>query len=319
MMRLSRIALLALLTGFAASPSVAQNPPPATDPNKQATPMAPAADPTAPARPGRVSVAVEPVEVTVGDRIRATITVAWMGAEPSAAIRFPTWQETWGDAEILTTSDVGTEVDDAGRRVWRQTVELTAWDVGLVDLPVVTVALPLADETIELESPTPAAAFTVVSLLPPAEDPAAAPAPGGPGSSPPGGVPDATAELDARPSAPPAELRLAQERFLLTAGALALALGLATTLLLRRLGALPLTGDGAEAIPDPFAHLAPLDELAARLDRLDPTRANAAHTGLSLALRRFLGRRLEAPSVESTTTEIQRDLQRRSLPADLGQ
>ena len=40
----------------------------------------------------------------------------------------------------------------------------------------------------------------------------------------------------------------------------------------------------------------------------------ALHTRLSLALRRYLGRRLPFPAVESTTAEIQRQLLSRRMP-----
>jgi hypothetical protein len=43
----------------------------------------------------------------------------------------------------------------------------------------------------------------------------------------------------------------------------------------------------------------------------------AVHTRLSLAVRRYLGRRLPFPAVESTTSEIQRQLLSRRMPGPL--
>ncbi|MEM8998275.1 MAG: hypothetical protein AAGF23_26060, partial [Acidobacteriota bacterium] len=43
--------------------------------------------------PGRVTVDLTPRETTVGGRVRAEITVVWMGGEPKEPMRFPTWQD----------------------------------------------------------------------------------------------------------------------------------------------------------------------------------------------------------------------------------
>jgi hypothetical protein len=69
---------------------------------------------------------------------------------------------------------------------------------------------------------------------------------------------------------------------------------------------------------DPLRLLSPLHELRERLARLDPKAgAEPLHTGLSFALRTYLGRRLHFRAVESTTTEIQRALRRANLSADV--
>ena len=69
---------------------------------------------------------------------------------------------------------------------------------------------------------------------------------------------------------------------------------------------------------DPLRLLSPLDEFKERLARLDPgSSAEPLHTGLSFALRTYLGRRLRFRAVESTTTEIQRGLRRAALSADV--
>ena len=65
------------------------------------------------------------------------------------------------------------------------------------------------------------------------------------------------------------------------------------------------------------ASLPPFEELTARLDELaaaPPRSLDAGHVALSLALRRYLGRRLDFAAAESTTTEIRRRLRERRLP-----
>jgi len=65
----------------------------------------------------------------------------------------------------------------------------------------------------------------------------------------------------------------------------------------------------AEATRPP---LAPFEELLGELDRLkDEPSLVLLHTRLSLALRHYLARSLDFPALESTTSEIQRRLNRR--------
>jgi hypothetical protein len=231
---------------------------------------------------GELRVAVAPEEVTVGDRVTAELTLVWLGAEPVEAPRFPTWQESWGTAEVLDVSGVEAFTDQSGRRIYRQTVTLTAFETGGVELPPVTVAVPLAERTEEVESPE-ELGFEVVSVLP--ED-------AGEG------------EIEPQPPAPPLELRTG-DRFLWTAAALG-ALALLAAVQVGRRATLVQGVAGAALRPRP----APFPELLERLGRLDPADAEGAHTGLSLALRDFLGRRLGFHAVESTTTEIHRHLHR---------
>jgi hypothetical protein len=69
------------------------------------------------------------------------------------------------------------------------------------------------------------------------------------------------------------------------------------------------------------AALSPLDELLARLAKIEQAGEplERTHTALSLALRRYLGRTLDFPAAESTTSEIQRQLRGRHLPGDIAQ
>jgi len=245
----------------------------------------PAAEPDgAPVRAGvgELRVAVAPEEVTVGDRVTAELTLVWLGAEPADAPRFPTWQESWGSAEVLDVSEVEAFTDQSGRRIYRQTVTLTAFETGAVELPPVTVAVPLEERTEEVGSPE-ELGFEVVSVLPEdAEE---------------GGI-------EPQPPAPPLELPT-DDRFFWTAAALG-ALALLAAFQVGRRATHVHGVDGAPLRPRPE----PFPELLDRLGRLDPADAEGAHTGLSLALRDFLGRRLGFHAVESTTTEIHRHLHR---------
>ncbi|MEO1084235.1 MAG: hypothetical protein AAFY88_08330 [Acidobacteriota bacterium] len=262
--------------------------------------------------PARVTVGLTPQETTVGGRVRAEVTVVWMGGEPAEPIRFPTWHETWGDAEILEISEVDAFVDQSGRHVATQVLELTVFETGDVRLPSRTFSVPLADRTVELSSePT---GFAVSSVLPDvdgeaepgaaqggAQDPASG-APGGPGA------PDAAPELEPRASAGLAQLEANPAVFWAALAVLALLLGGGLEALRRQLARADAEGPADAEEQDAFAALEPLAELKARLEQLDPLHGGAAHTGISLALRRFLGRSLGFNAVESTTTEIQRHL-----------
>lgn len=287
------------------------------------------ADPTAAepapvlAQPGQVKLELSPQQITVGGRVTAVVTAVWMGAEPSEPARFPTWQESWGQAEVVTADEPTGSVDPSGRHVYRQTLQLTAWEAGEITLPAVTVAIPLGDSTVELKSEG-GARFEVVSVLDlPEEDPAenlASTDPAGADPAGPGGSPDgeAAAEPQPRPSAEVRSLGTGWIAFWATSAGLLCLLIPSLALLVRRLAEQSVELGETEA-PDPLTLLPPLDELVERLARLDSGQPEPAHTGLSLALRRFLARHLDFPAVESTTTEIQRHLRRQTLPAELGQ
>lgn len=244
----------------------------------------------------RLKVELAPREITVGDRVAATLTLVWMREAPVAEPRFPTWQESWGPAEVLETGDVEGFVDQSGRRIYRQSVTLTAFRTGAVDLPPVTVAVPLEGETVEVASEDPGG-FEVRSVLPdePADGEEAEP-------------------LEPRAAAPPVALA-PDNRFWIAAGVLAALTALMAWLVARRLALTP-GALAAPARPRP----APLAELEERLRRVDPAAgAEPAHTALSLALRDFLGRSLGFQALESTTSEVHRRLQRTPVPAAVAQ
>ncbi len=242
---------------------------------------------------GRLTVELEPLEITVGDRVKARLTLRWRGPQPTTAPRFPRWQETWGRAEILHAGNVeviGGEKTDGGsdgrpQRLYRQELVLTVFETGNITLPKVTVNVPLADRSVDVGL-TRDLELEVHSILP------------GDG-------------LDQVPrqAAPPRSLA-GNQRFVWTATALvSVSLALAF-LLVRRLNTVAQT-------PPMNLYGSPLDELQARLDRLDATHSEPAHTGLSLCLRGFLARQLGFAATESTSREIRGFLEHSSISASL--
>jgi LPXTG-motif cell wall-anchored protein len=229
-------------------------------------------------------VELEPGEATVGDRVRATLVVEGAPGELGGAPRFPAWETSWGEAEIVR-ADPPSEA--AG--IYRQTLTLAAYRTGEVALPPVEIALPGGGL---LRTPA-GVALRVRSVLP-AGDPEPEPAPPAPARPLPWG-----------------------ERFWWTlAAGLALALAAGAGLFWKR---------RRERAPHAaeLRSRSPLDELLALLGEIEGRAGEVSlersHTALSLAVRRYLGRALDFPAPESTTSEIQRQLRSRHLPGDLPQ
>jgi len=241
-----------------------------------------------------LAVEITPRSVTVGDHITAVLTLR-TPADRSAEPRFPTWGDQWGDADVLDAGPVesgtGRPQDGSGQRTWHQRLVLAVFRPDTVTLPPVTVRVPPAagspGRTVEVTSGAPIQ-VQVESVLPPNADPAT---------------------LQPTSAAPPRSLP-AGARFwwtLAVGGLLAGALFLVGSLRRRR------RAEGTAAAPV----LPPFDELVAQLDTLrdaPPRSLEAGHVTLSLALRRYLGRRLDFPATESTTTEVRRRLRERRLP-----
>ncbi|HEX3552037.1 MAG TPA: hypothetical protein VIA62_02280 [Thermoanaerobaculia bacterium] len=238
------------------------------------------------AQPSPVTVSLAPNGLTVGDPAQAVVTVRVRAAELAGEPRFPVWGPTWGEAEIIEKDAPQKTGEKDGIATWQQTLTLRAFRPGSVPLPPMTVEVPLkGGNPRTLLAQTPAGlALAVRSVIPPEE------------KSP---IPK-----------PPAAMRPLEigSRFWWTLGILS-ALCLAGLWLLRRRRRT--AGAGVAEIPV----LPPFEELAGELDRLaaEPSML-ALHTRLSLALRRYLGRRLPFPAVESTTAEIQRQLLSRRMP-----
>lgn len=233
----------------------------------------------------RLQVSLEPETLTVGDRVEALLELAVEPAELAGEPRFPAWGDRWGGAEVLEAGPV--ERHGSG---YRQRLLLTAFRTGRLELPPKTVAVPGPSETTELRTPADLV-LAVESVLPPDVE---------------------TGELAARPPVHPRSLPLGGA-FWWTAGALgALALGavaLARGLTRKR------TRQGEPAAAGPLESLTRRLDAAAR--ELHALGTGEGHAVLSLCLRGFLAGRLGFPAVESTTTEIRRELRRIRVAPEL--
>jgi hypothetical protein len=234
-------------------------------------------------QPSPVTVTLAPNGVTVGDHATATLTVRARAADLAADPLFPVWGKAWGEAEIVAKGEPVKTAGPDGTAVWEQRLVLRAFRPGSVPLPPVGVDIPLRAGTLRAQTPG-GLALAVRSVIP-------------------------QGEKEPKPK-PPAALRSLPfgARFWWTAGLLG-ALCLAGLWLLRRWRGAAAPAEAARPALPPF------EELAAELDRLaaEPSMLTL-HTRLSLALRRYLGRRLPFPAVESTTAEIQRQLLSRRAP-----
>lgn len=265
-----------------------------TDPPADAEAAETARDVAAQGGVGQLKIELEPSEITVGDRVEATLTLVWMGAEPSEPPRFPTWQETWGQSEVLEHGPIDSSVDGSGRRIYRQRLSLTSFEVGEVELPSTTVVIPLGDHNAEVSSQDDLK-FQVISVLPETSEAE------GEGDEAANG--EAAEALEPRPAAAPRPLA-GQESFLWTIAALSLLVLAAASLFFRRARQAAMV-EHPEAPP----WMPPLDALLSHLSSVDPEAGSeGVHTAISLALRRYLDRRLSWNAVGSTTSEIQRRL-----------
>lgn len=234
----------------------------------------------------RVTVSLNPQQPTVGDRIEAVLTLEVPTAELTADPRFPVWSGRWGEAEVLLEGPGQKVAEKGGVATYQQRLVLAAFRPGKIPLPATNVAIPRKDRTIQAATPA-GLGLDVRSVLPADEK---QPAP--------------------KPPAPPRQLPLG-ERFWWTAAVLSALCLLAGWLLWRQKRR---AVEGPAAVPV----LAPYEELSGELDRLtaEPS-AVLLHTRLSMALRRYLGRVLPFPAVESTTSEVMRQLQSRRMPGPL--
>ena len=232
----------------------------------------------APAARAGVEVRLDPPAITVGDPSIATLAVELPNGAPPA---FPDWSRGWGDALVLEAGAV--EATPAGGRTrYQQRLKLTAFRTGRIELPPVALR---ADGAGDALTTPPTLALEVRSVLP-AEAAEATPMP----PEPPRPLPRPVAAL-------------------WTIGALAAAVA-AAAWLARRAGAAAGAAAVAPALP-------PFPELEAALAALGGEAPAPGHARLSAALRRYLGRALGFPAVESTTREIERQLAARRLDANL--
>ncbi len=223
---------------------------------------------------------------TVGDRVEAVITLRVDPSTLSSDPRFPSWSQTWGEAEVVGRTEPRKVSEAGGTAVFEQRLVLAAFRPGKVELPPVRIAVPLRARTVQVSTPA-GLSLDVKTVLPQGEK-----------------------DLKLKPPKPAVPLPIGERFWWTLAAMLAVCLALGLLLFLRR-------GKGDETAmerPD----LPPLGELLAALDRLagEPS-AVRAHTGLSLAFRRYLGRALVFHAAESTTSEIHRYLLSHRLPAPL--
>jgi len=295
-----------------------------------------AAAPAASRDAGEVRVDWAAGDVTVGDRVPVDVTVVVPaelvgeegadGADPTP--RFPAWRDTWGEAEIGEVGEVreidpatleatavasaatgtgsgdgvssGDAMPSGSRRAWRQSLVLTAFRPGSVPLPPREILVPTAEgRSLRLTTPGDLA-LEVHSVLPDAGEEAGGEAAGEAGDQAPIPEPMDAKSMVALPVG---------SAFWWTAGAFSLALLAAGFLYYRRrLADAP--GDvGARPDLPPAAELH--HALAAAREEMSPGEGLA---GVSRALRRYLGRRLAFPAMESTTTEVRRHLRRTDTP-----
>jgi hypothetical protein len=239
------------------------------------------------AQPTPVKVSLSPNGPTVGDPIQATIALRVRTTALTGEPRFPAWGKTWGEAEIVEASKPAKVSEQGGIAVYEQRLTLAAFRTGSVPLPPMAISVPSKAATARLQTPA-GLALDVRSVIPQNEK---NPRP--------------------KPPEPPRPLPIGERFWWTLASGLAACLLAVWLLWWRQRRTLETSVTAAPSLP-------PFEELTAELDRLraEPSMI-ALHTRLSLALRRYLGRRLPFPAVESTTSEIQRQLLSRRMPGPL--
>ncbi len=292
--RAGRAGGAALLLALLALPAAASAAPPAVETQ---SPAAGAQSPAAGAGLPRLAVSFDRHTLTVGDRVQTTLALTADPAALAGEPRFPEWGKAWGTAEILRVSPVERRAIGPHRVEYHQTLVLTAFQPGPVPLPPRKVAVPGAGATRELETPGDLA-LTVESVLPPA---------GGKGVKG-SGQGSAQAIPKPKPPAPPRALPLGRA-FWWTLAAMGLAAVGALALAVTR------TRSSSRSPESSRPALPPAQELAASLAKVarEPS-LERAHVALSAALRRYLGRSFGFPALESTTSEIRRELRGRRAP-----
>lgn len=250
-----------------------------------AAPATPASAPATPVptpapAPPRFEVTLDETSITVGDPVTVTARLRLPVADARVPAEIVGVDSKWGEAEVLAPARLEPGRGADGERVW--TLRVTAFRPGRIELPPLEVRLE-SDPPRTLRAPSPLA-LEIVSVLPPG----------------------AAGELSAEPPAPPRPLPF-PARLGWTLGALAAALA-ATAFALARGGR-----RATAATPAP----PPIEELERALAALASAEPAAGHALLSTSLRRYLGRRLGFPALESTTTEVARRLAGTELDPEL--
>lgn len=233
----------------------------------------------------RVEVHLPTRTLTVGDPFEAQLILSvpedFLVGEP----RFPTWTETWGRCEILAVGDRIVSAEP-GAQVYRQTLRLAGFETGTLSLPSVEIKLPRAHDTLTLTTPGDLA-IHIESVLPPGGEQA----------------------LEPQPPEAPGKLPLGDSFWWSVAVFLGL-IGIVGLLLALRHRSLFELLSPSQPIP--------LAELQRALHRLQSEEnRQVAHTRLSHVLRRYLGRSLVFPALESTSSQIARRLRNGTLTPPL--
>ena len=233
--------------------------------------------------PPTVDVSVSPREISIGDVFTAQLTVRMPATELVGPPLFPDWGSEWGPAEVRSVGLIEPLPEEDGQAIYRQTLSLAVFETGEIELPPVTLEAPAPEGIREVvTAPT---AFEVRSVLPAdVENP------------------------EPKPPAPPLHLKIGR-KFWWTVGVLAALCALGVALLLRRRILAEALGS---SMVDPLTTFE--QALLWLQSEKDP---EVLFTGLSLALRRYLGGSLLRPTAESTTTEIRALLRDAGLPRPL--
>jgi hypothetical protein len=236
--------------------------------------------------PVEASASVDRDVVTVGDRIRVTVTLR-MPAD--AQVTLQEIEPQFGDLELLLVGLPQDTVLPDGRREVNAVYEVAAFRVGTVELPALTVTarLPDGSTTAVQTQPVP---INVQSVIPPGENP--------------------TDVRDLKPqvSFPPVSgVNTRTVALIVAAIALALALAILVLrrLLRRRVDVLPLPAPP----PSPEATArAELDRIAA-LGLIEKGELKQFHILLAACIRRYLTARHRFPAFAMTSTELRRGMQ----------
>lgn len=224
---------------------------------------------------------------TVGDQIPVTLRVHLPPATRQATPRFPQWQERWGGAEVVSATEPQRQEIRGNGVEWSQRVTVAGFRPGRIPLPAREIVLPLETESLHLSSA--ADLHLVLRSVLPTDVP--------------------REELRPREPAPLHLLPLGSRFWWTLAVGLALLTAALATAWLRRPA--PQAATAPAPPPDPRFELeAAFAGLAEEDDGL------RFHAGLSRAMRRFLGRIVGFPALESTTREIRRRLLAYRLPGE---
>lgn len=224
-------------------------------------------------------------ELAIGDRLELLVTVRVDDPTERHQVRFQPWGETLGTAEILAVAPIQELPGPGDSTLFQQRLVLTLFELGEVILP------PIEATVIDSGGETPLTSSSTTLMVRSV-------------------LPEGAEEIVAKPPAPPRQPTLGRP-FWWSATALALTCLVAFSALRRVSG-------GAESDVGGQPMLAPMEELRRSLVALrSETDTLPLHAQLSQAVRRYLGRSLSFQALESTTTEVRRQLRDRHLPPDV--